>query len=474
MADHEPVPFLRKPTIYIPCDHGIKPVVVKDGSRQSVGSESEINATVSVEVKVTTDFDKYNQPIRKVCECKITFDENKAPNKKREGESLSEIREEAEDNTESKGMIEEQPSSNQPPPVAIKDSVKSNKTEKLEKTSIALSTFGLGKTPMITNKELYTSSATEQLQKELNVGTAPAKTADRKQIQPKTEEEQLVTLGKRVSMECKCKEEVQKFIETNLCQCEKCKADRAAATERKKPTYIISGMQEIYAANRQHLEEAEDAEEEREDVNEEKTVVPVIAGVKSKKTCDCLRKYQARTKMYEEMKKRFDAQHNLKTLQKQYVIGGVTHSPTGDPVYMLSGVLPEKECACAKAYEEQLKEERRLANMPTIPLGRQKYIISGVHETEQGNIFVLSGAAAIEDCSCLRMYKCYEHKHIPCLQTYQEYLKKIEIDKEEYMKEIATDGRFGDIEPTEQPASVSIYTYYVVHKGIKNIVLVSE
>lgn len=361
---------------------------------------------MSIEVKVTTAFDEVTRSVRKTCLCNLTFDDANGDDTEVEDESISMIFEP--DPTESKNEDESN----------LKDiSTDQTQTEELYK-NVGISTDGPGDD---TGEVRPTEVAPEQIEEQ----------------KLELEDETLITVGPRKSFECKCKEESEKIIETTLCQCDRCKADRADREERKKGTYIISGLRQV---------QGEDDDYE---------MVKVIEGVKARKTCNCLEQYYARVRMYEEMKKRFEAQQALTSLQQQYVIGGVTQGPDGQPVYMLSGTVPHHECPCVEALRAQAEEAHRLANMPSIPLGKQKYVISGVQETEQGNVYVVSGAVATEPCPCQKMYQNYENRHNLCMEVYQKYLQKIQIDTEEYMTELATDSRYGDTKP-ESTKSVGI------------------
>ncbi|XP_031352185.1 uncharacterized protein LOC116177359 [Photinus pyralis] len=218
--------------------------------------------------------------------------------------------------------------------------------------------------------------------------------------QPKSVPEgEMLVVARVPSLGCTCKEDVEESIKTNLCHCAQC------------------------TARRQEL---------------------------STGTCKCMAVYETKLQIYEKLKQRFDAQQGLISMPKPYVVGGITYTYDGQPVYMLSGVAPELECCCAAIQRDQLLEEQRRANMPTIPLGKQKYVISGVQSTDKGNVFVVSSAVPTEDCTCMKLFKAYQERHVQCLEVYQKYLEKMRIDVHEYMLEMTNDPRFQE-EITNDP-----------------------
>ncbi|KAK4875440.1 hypothetical protein RN001_011862 [Aquatica leii] len=223
----------------------------------------------------------------------------------------------------------------------------------------------------------------------------------------KNQEEEEPATSQKISTDCKCKEEAEKNIKKNL-------------------------NQNIQNDEKEKIGDGKSNTEDKKDDS-----------LDSYKTqCDCLEKYRNRIKLYEKIKQRFMVQHDLMSLPEQYIVGGVTQGPDGQPVYMLSGVVPNYECSCAKMYQEYLEEQERLANMPHLPQGKQKYVVSGVHPTDKGNVFVLAGAVDTEECPCQKLYKSYEQRHTTCLDAYNDYVKKVEVDVVEYAQDIENDNRF--------------------------------
>ncbi|KAF5296348.1 hypothetical protein FQR65_LT10240 [Abscondita terminalis] len=215
---------------------------------------------------------------------------------------------------------------------------------------------------------------------------------------------------KKVSTQCDCKELAEKFVQKASCRCEFCLQYRGVGNEDGDPC---------------GLEDAKSCKETEINKSVEETC-----------KCECLAKYKAHLILYEKIKERFTAQQELICSTNQYVVGGVTQGPDGETVYILSGVVPPHECSCLQKYQDRLKELEVLANMPVIPKGKPKYEISGVHPTNHGNVYVLSGAVAKEQCPCQKLYKSYQQRHSTCLDTYQKYVKKVETDVNEYMQEI--------------------------------------
>lgn len=150
------------------------------------------------------------------------------------------------------------------------------------------------------------------------------------------------------------------------------------------------------------------------------------------------------------MKRRIDASHKLKRLDDKYVIGGVSVDGEDQPSYKLDGAVVKRECKCVEMYRKYLEHQEYLKNRAQIPKGRQQYVISGVKESPEGNVFILSQAVAMDDCHCMKIYKHYEKVHHDCMDIYNTYLKKIEEDKAAYMAEVEADPRFlGDAKEKE-------------------------
>lgn len=218
--------------------------------------------------------------------------------------------------------------------------------------------------------------------------------------------EEYETFSKKV---CKCREENQKMIDAPLCDCEKCEEKR----KQKSLNYVISGVKQTESGGK----------------------ISIVEGVALKRPCKCLHKYEKKINQYEAYSKRLELVKNLKEQQHKYVIGGVVNRPEG-PVYIISGMRPPIDCKCAKEMRAELEEKRRLANMPKLPPGRIKYEIAGVRQTPEGCVYILNQALPIDDCDCMEVYQKYEKRHEQCLKLYEDYVKYMENDIQEYMEEM--------------------------------------
>ncbi|KAJ8917750.1 hypothetical protein NQ315_005201, partial [Exocentrus adspersus] len=226
---------------------------------------------------------------------------------------------------------------------------------------------------------------------------------------------------------CKCKQELDKFLE-HKCTCEKCNE-----TLREEPTYIMGGSTAT-----------------------ETGTIPLIQGIYEQR-CDCLERYMEKIDRLEKYRKRIEARYNLKSHSLKYTIGGVVNGPDG-PVYVITGMRPPVDCECARALRRKQEEELHLQEMAKMPpTGRIKYQISGVRHTPEGNVFIISQALPIDDCSCMKLFDTYAEAHKACLDAYENFLLQTNEELEQYMAEEskrgqleeATDGDGGE-ENTEE------------------------
>ncbi|KAK5644991.1 hypothetical protein RI129_006291 [Pyrocoelia pectoralis] len=227
-----------------------------------------------------------------------------------------------------------------------------------------------------------------ELEKEPSVIVASGNISSELQITEKEAETETLNVARSPSPDCSCREYVQNMIETNLCQCEQCKTRRQES---------------------------------------------------STGTCRCMELYQQKIKTYEKFKQMmFEARQGLMPTQGQSV--------------QMSNDAPELKCSCARIYREKLEERQGLANMPSIPLEKQKGVTSESHSTEEEK--VASDNAAKVECTCLKLFKAYQERHVQCLDVYQKYLEKIEIDVRKYMEDIENNDRFEEMNPNEVEAKV--------------------
>lgn len=131
-----------------------------------------------------------------------------------------------------------------------------------------------------------------------------------------------------------CRKAVEKFIDAPRCHCDRCLRD----LEERKKVFIVQGT-------------AVQAGEP----------IQIITGMSKANECQCLERYLQKIADYDERKRRHEAYLDLKSMGKKYVISGVTTGPDGQPIYILSNVITEKECKCE---ELNKKEKERLRNMP--------------------------------------------------------------------------------------------------------------
>lgn len=236
---------------------------------------------------------------------------------------------------------------------------------------------------------------------------------EQRKQQQVTEPEPLIKLKEMASSRCTCKPEVQKTIDEGVCRCKRCVE---LAHSRFKHDFIISG----------HREAEGDATER------------IIGGIKAHKTeCECLKMYRKSVEQYESWKMRNQVVEKLKTTEQKYVIGGVVNRPNQPPVFIISGTEPKIECPCVQRFKEEEAERERLQKMPKKLLGLN-YLISGVKETPEGNVYVISGVQeGGKKCKCLRLYDAFMKRHKRCLKVSEVYDEKMREDLEEHMSELA-------------------------------------
>lgn len=164
----------------------------------------------------------------------------------------------------------------------------------------------------------------------------------------------------------------------------------------------------------------------------------IIAGIKEHKECDCLRRYREAVEKYESWKNRSRVIEELSSAEQKFAISGVVSRPNQPPVFIISGVEPKRECPCVQRMKDELAERERLKNMPKKLLGL-RYVISGVKETPEGNVYIVSGVQDGEKCRCLQLYDSFMKKHKKCLKISEIYDEKVKEDVEEYVNEVAED-----------------------------------
>lgn len=175
-------------------------------------------------------------------------------------------------------------------------------------------------------------------------------------------------------------------------------------------------------------------------LNEGEDPLPIISGVKAPSTCNCLQKYQKKIAKFEELRIREEVQETLKSCKKKFLISGVTTGPDGKPIYILSGTSEERPClTCEKMIDWKKREQERISNMPNCSQFRQKFVISGVHHSPVGNVYVLSGIAPTKECDCMKLYQAYMEKHAGCLELYDRFVAKMKREAEEYLSELLED-----------------------------------
>ncbi|KAF5273947.1 hypothetical protein FQA39_LY01062 [Lamprigera yunnana] len=160
--------------------------------------------------------------------------------------------------------------------------------------------------------------------------------------------------------ECKCKEIAEKIIEANICQCNLCKKYRALLDEREK---LKQEFEKFGKGCSEYLTDAD---------------IPNPG-------CDCLKKYRERIKLYEMAKLMFAQPFIIK---------------------------------CDYAEDNECENTLSLCNSDD----KRFEIICDLHDDKR--------------CKCLKLYEEFEERHLPCLESYNEYLEKVKKDVTEYMEEV--------------------------------------
>ncbi|CAH2016358.1 unnamed protein product [Acanthoscelides obtectus] len=177
---------------------------------------------------------------------------------------------------------------------------------------------------------------------------------------------------------CKCKQEVDRFLK-HRCECETCRAQE----RRDNATFIIAGMkgQEIDPP------------------------IPIISACVSQKNCTCLERYVEKLKRMHEYRQRLETRWRMMSIQNKYAIGGVVQTARG-PMYMVTGIRPPIQCACAEMLRKQEEEKEARKRMPEPPpAGRIKYHIQGVRQMKCGqSVYILSQALPVEPCPCEELF----------------------------------------------------------------------
>ncbi|KAJ8966979.1 hypothetical protein NQ314_003202, partial [Rhamnusium bicolor] len=217
---------------------------------------------------------------------------------------------------------------------------------------------------------------------------------------------------------CRCKEELDKFL-SHKCACEDCLVE----ARQQYATHIIAGKK----------------------YTESGTAINILEGIHDQR-CDCLSKHLEKIRKLEDYRKRIEARYQLRKQDLKYSIGGVVNTANG-PVYVISGIRPPVECDCAKEMRRKAEEELNLSRMAKMPpTGRIKYQISGVAQTPDGNVYIVSQALAIDDCDCVRLYNIFKEAHTSCLESYEQYLTQIQEEIECFEVEAAETYRRPDEE----------------------------
>lgn len=227
----------------------------------------------------------------------------------------------------------------------------------------------------------------------------------------------LLTVKTVDSQTCACKEAILKRIDESLCYCERCEDDRRRKNSILK--YIIDNTKET-----------------------ENKPVPVIRDCKATPICTCMEKYKKQWEQFERTRGIRKVQEALKSLEEKFVINGTAVGPDGKIVYILSSVMPQRCCQCARIKEIEEEEKRTLKQMPMLPGGCIKYHIAGVQERPEGNVYVLAGTTENVECDCMALYERFTREHTLCLKLFNAYMKKIAYDTEEYLKEV--NSQYGD------------------------------
>lgn len=187
LTTYRPVPRLRKPSVYIPCKQAKmnKKVAEIEEPLPPVPSEHDIN--VSVEVKLTTNYDEScGKMVQKICECIVKFQERKLQEQPPRIEEIMPARDRGDSNIRTEGQID---------------------------------------------GEYEEMGEAEQVKV-----YKPLEPIDLPSL-PEIDAGKNVTIRRKPSPRCKCKYRVRKKLRTQSCNCEKCQE-----LNKQPPTFIIAGL----------------------------------------------------------------------------------------------------------------------------------------------------------------------------------------------------------------------------------------
>ncbi|XP_030746892.1 uncharacterized protein LOC115875539 [Sitophilus oryzae] len=180
--------------------------------------------------------------------------------------------------------------------------------------------------------------------------------------------------------------------------------------------------------------------------------VNVVQGIHQPE-CACLHDHIENIRRVDEYKSRIKVRHDLKKQPHKYCVSGVTNTREG-PVYIISGLRPPVDCECARALrekEEQEMYEKQRAKMPNT--GRIKYAIQGVRATSKENVYIMSGAVKPTKCECENLLSLFEDAHKSCMEEYEQFLKQ----KEQAIQAVDNDdlvpGESGEDELPNEPSN---------------------
>lgn len=389
-------PKLRVPSIYVPCNKEM------GKSDSDDNADNKNDTSLSIQVKVTTEYDEFTNQYRNKCECTVVYNKG-APKKEEDNEevcaeqTVTKVKDESSESSED--------SSDEDGAITVEESIVEipEEVELIQEIS----------DEAITEVVEQPKQEEPEVQEEAEEPRQSIVRASEIKL-PAINKDGAISIKERVPSECVCKAEVQKIIDTTVCQCDKCLEDKRMA---KRPLLIISSTK----------------------MTEDEELLPVIGGVKPTGTCKCLSRYQENVRKYEMLKVRKQLVEEKTSLEQKYVIGGVAIGKDGKPIYTIQSTVPKKPCPCVQMRLEQQKEQERLANMPQPIEGDLKCVIGGVKETPQGNVFVVSGVVPKPDCRCMKVYNAYDGKHKMCDTLYKKYVEKVKRDLEEYLSEVEED-----------------------------------
>lgn len=513
LTKHRPVPRLHKPSVYIPCKQAnmLKKLeeIEMDELRQleemeeKSASQREIN--VAVEVKLSTKYDEASgKAVKKICECIVKFKDKRLKDEQLKVEEIMPVRDrgEVKDDEENEEIVlpdlaEIDSGKNVTVPKTSSPQCKckylmrkrlrtqSCNCEKCRELDRSLPPFiisglkqtesGEGTVPVIEGVKDEACDCLTNYQRKLMryeeykarhdlveemsalsqkfvlggvcmgpqgkpvftiLGVKPACRCLQMKEEDAPPADPLIKLKEISSSRCTCKPETEEMIEKAVCRCEMC---QEMARSRYKHDAIIAG----YRA-------AENETPER-----------IIAGIKTHKIeCECLRKYRESIDKYESWKRRNRAVEELKTAEQKFTISGVVSRPNQPPIFIISGVEPQRECPCVQRIREEEAERERLRKMPKKLLGL-RYVISGVKETPEGNVYIVSGVKEGKKCKCLQLYDAFMKKHKNCFKIAEMYDEKMKEDLDEHVRDVLGEDKekdwMADLESTWEPQTENFW-----------------